>query len=779
MPAFLDLRRLQGRIVALFLGLLLLVQAGGFMFVRQAIEARVEQQILDRLGSAEYQLRTELKNRAYLDGLRARIASEDKGFIDAVGMARDDDAGRDTLVDALNNQAERAQAQVAAYRSEDFFVGTSEAARQLADAADRLRNQDQSLQLAVGGDSIYQVSSTALKAPGLSGTVLMAWMVTDEALINLKRLSNVDALLAVRHADGRWGLPVSTLEPEQAAKLLLESAPGKLTWRGEALRTRTIALPAAGGTLDALLWASFDEELRPFLRLQRDLLLLTAAGVALFALGAVFTARRVARPIQQLARRAERLGAGDFDTPVHADSGVSEVRELRQAFETMREGIKSREAQVEKLAFWDALTGLPNRAQFVSRLRELLVGTKAGDSSLALLMLNLDRFKPVNDALGRELGDELLRQVALRLSEALPAKALLARLGGDEFAVALPHADAEAAMAQARALLARLETPLRLDDQLVDVGASVGLALAPEQAAEADDLISLAERAMDLAKKRLAGALLFEPEMDARSPASLGLLSELRHALENHELRLFLQPKLDLRGRRIRAAEALVRWQHPTRGMVPPGAFIPFAEQTGFIRQISAWVLQAAAACAAQAAAQGLSLRISVNLSTRDLLDVELPTKLQALVEASGCGAEGLCLEITESAIMDDPKRALETAKALHAAGFKLSIDDFGTGYSSLAYLKQLPVQELKIDQGFVFFMKENEGDRQIVRSIIELAHNLGLAVVAEGIENAETLELLAAWGCDEGQGYHIAKPMPAEALLVQLLSEQNPTQRP
>jgi EAL domain-containing protein (putative c-di-GMP-specific phosphodiesterase class I) len=212
-----------------------------------------------------------------------------------------------------------------------------------------------------------------------------------------------------------------------------------------------------------------------------------------------------------------------------------------------------------------------------------------------------------------------------------------------------------------------------------------------------------------------------------------------------------------------------VRWQHPTRGMVPPYQFIPFAEQTGFIREISAWVLRAAAGCAAQACAAGQPLRISVNLSTRDLLDVDLPDKVAALVSNSGCGADSLCLEITESAIMDDPKRALETAKALHAAGFKLSIDDFGTGYSSLAYLKQLPVQELKIDQSFVFGMAGDEGDRKIVKSTIELAHNLGLTVVAEGIEDEATLELLALWGCDEGQGYFIAKPMPAAELLQQL----------
>ena len=663
LPAFLDLRRLQGRIVALFLGLLLLVQAGGFYFVRGAIEARVEQQIADRLGSAEFILKSGLQNRAYLDGLRARIAAEDKGFIDAVGMARVDEAGRATLVDALSNQAERAQAQLAAYWSGDFFVGTAADARTLAEAAQRLPQTQEGLQLVLVGEAIYQVDRRPLRAPGLTGSVVMAWAVNDEALIDVKRFSNVDALLAVRQSDGRWGRPVSTLEPEQALELVRSDLRGKAVWAGEVLRTRIVELPADGGVLQALLWASYDGELKPFLRLQRELLLLTLAGVALFALGAVFTARRVALPIQQLARRAERLGRGDYETPVHATSSLSEVRELGQTLEAMREGIRGREAQVQRLAYWDELTGLPNRAQFIERLQERLKSAEP----LALLMLNLERFKPVNDALGRELGDELLRQVALRLRAFLDPQTassnLLARLGGDEFALWVDGLDEAQAGVLARRVLMDFEHPMQLAEQTVDVGAGIGVALFPGHARDADDLLSLAERAMHLAKRRQAGALIFEASMDARSPASLGLLSELRQAVERDELRLYLQPKLGLKSGRIAAAEALVRWQHPQRGLVPPVQFIPFAEQTGFIRQLTRWVLEASARLATQAQAQGTPLRISVNLSTRDLLDAELPGKLQAMLLRRACQSDWLCLEITESAIMDDPKQALATAQ--------------------------------------------------------------------------------------------------------------------
>jgi EAL domain-containing protein (putative c-di-GMP-specific phosphodiesterase class I) len=265
--------------------------------------------------------------------------------------------------------------------------------------------------------------------------------------------------------------------------------------------------------------------------------------------------------------------------------------------------------------------------------------------------------------------------------------------------------------------------------------------------------------------------MTYTTELDASSQESLTLLSELRQAVDGGELRLFLQPKVDLQSGRVLSAEALVRWQHPTRGLVPPMLFIPFAEQTGFIRTLTAWVVAESARAWRRAADVGLPLRISVNLSTRDLMDPDLPGKMQGWIGSSQVEPKALCLEITESAIMDDPQRALSTLDQLSSMGFKLSIDDFGTGYSSLAYLKRLPVDELKIDRSFVMAMERDLNDAKIVRSTIELAHNLGLTVVAEGVETAKAWKLLAALGCDEGQGYFIGRPMP-EAQFVAWLRE-------
>jgi diguanylate cyclase (GGDEF)-like protein len=800
LPAFLDARRLEGRIVRLFLLLLLVVQTASFLLVQRAIENQAINAIDQRLKSAAVILRDVLSRRLAVEYIKSTVLTKDFGFIEAVGLLHSDEAGPATLIDALDNQAQRSRARLAAFVDLQQQLYASEALAPKAVAAAMAlpegEAKDAELRLALVDGEPLQLLRVPARAPGPIGQVVFAYAIHPELLVPIKQYSNVDVALGARNAQGQWRHTVHAENPDGLAELLRSAsmmapqgdAARNLEWQGHALRGRLIDLPALGNSeslrLSALLWASLDEEMAQPRALQLRLLFLNLAGIALFALGSVFTARRLSGPIQSLRRFAERLGAGDYDSPVQTRTNLAEVAGLARAFEAMRLGIRKHKAEIENYAYWDRLTGLPNRAKFIARVREHLSAEKP--LPLALLVLNLDRFKPVNDALGRELGDRLLQQVALRLQPALgpggPELNLLARLGGDEFAICLHGADAEKALIVAQQILQALVEPLHLerrsasrdadrpqDTLTVDVSASIGIALAPDHGSEPDDLITLAERAMDLAKRRQAGVLVFEPSMDARSPASLGLLSELRRAVDEDELRLFLQPKQDLRTQQVHAAEALVRWQHPQRGMVPPGAFIPFAEETGFVRQLTQWVLRAASRHAAEARRQGLPLRISVNLSTRDLLDAELLVKIQTILRDEACEPDWLCLEITESAIMDDPQRALATARALSSAGFRLSIDDFGTGYSSLAYLKQLPVQELKIDQSFVFGMVEDEGDRTIVRSTIELAHNLGLAVVAEGIETEAALTLLAQWGCDEGQGYFIARPMPAEQLLAQL----------
>ena len=354
--------------------------------------------------------------------------------------------------------------------------------------------------------------------------------------------------------------------------------------------------------------------------------------------------------------------------------------------------------------------------------------------------------------------------MAERLYLRMKDGALLARLGGDEFSILLPHADVDAAMAMAASIAKAFEAPLSFDDQTVDLSASMGIACWPQHALDTDNLLGRAEIAMYVAKRKTTVLELYDAALDSSSNQTLSLLSELRHAVEHNELRLFLQPKIALDSGRVVAAEAVVRWQNPVRGLVSPDAFIPFAEQTGFVRQLTLWMFDEAARQWAGLQLPDQALRISVNLSTRDLLDLDFPARLDVLLAKHQVAPEGFCLEITESAIMDDPLRAESTLNRLSERGFKLSIDDFGTGYSSLAYLKRLPVNELKIDKSFVMGMERDPDNAKIVRSTIDLAHNMGLSVVAEGVENVEIWHLLREQKCDEAQGYFMGKPMPVDA---------------
>ena len=343
---------------------------------------------------------------------------------------------------------------------------------------------------------------------------------------------------------------------------------------------------------------------------------------------------------------------------------------------------------------------------------------------------------------------------------------LVARLGGDEFGVLLPGAGLARAQEVARLLgRAFTEHPLSLDDSLVDLSAAFGIALAPTHAEHTEVLLGRALLALGEAKRRMADVMVYDPAQDAGSAQTLSLLGELRRALRQHELRLYLQPKLSLATGEVCGAEALVRWQHPERGLVPPVQFIPFAEETGFIHELTLWVVEEAARHAALLREHGVSLKLSVNLSAHDLMKPDLLPRLQRALRSQDLAPQALCLEITESAIAHDPARALQTLAAMKAAGFSLSIDDFGAGQTSLAQLIGLPVDELKLDMLFVRAMDQDPQKASMVGSLIRLGHDRGLSVVAEGVENAAILALLRGLGCDQAQGWHIGKPMPAGEL--------------
>jgi diguanylate cyclase (GGDEF)-like protein len=769
LPAYLNLRRLEGRIVALFLALLLVVQFASFAVIRSSIARNADASIAAELKTGERVFQRLLAQRADKLHDAAELLAKDYGFIKAVGLPLAEQGTVETIKDALLNQGERIGASVVAYFDiEQTLVTASrdDASRFASLLQQKLEGAkaEQLAQLALLGGQVYQVAVVPVKTPAQVGWILMGFVLEKSALQDLQTLSELQGVIVMQDERGAWRSVLSLLEPAVADSLSRQIPDGGGLFPAEAGAEHMRGLWAPlmetkqQQQLGVLLLRSFDAAVAPYRELQLTLLALTLIGVAVFALGSVLMARRISGPVKALAQSAELLGQGDYDTPVLRQS-VDEVGDLAAAFEAMRLGIRERDASLSLLAYKDQLTNLPNRSGFSERLRARL---NQGGAPFALLQLGLDRFKHVNDVQGHDFGDRLLCAVVLRLQALLGSQPhSLARLGGDEFVMLLEQADEAAARAAAEAIRLDFETALCIDEQTVDLSAGIGIVLAPAHGSDAKLLLSRAALAMVAAKKRQTGSALYTAQMDAGSQESLSLLSELRRAVEAGQLRLYLQPKVDLKTGRVNSAEALVRWQHPERGLVPPMQFIPFAEQTGFIRELTRWVLNESARAWAALRAQSQALRISVNLSTRDLMDQDLPAKICAMLAQHGANPDALCLEITESAIMDDPQRALETLNQLHEMGFKLSIDDFGTGYSSLAYLKGLPVDELKIDKSFVLAMETDLGDAKIVRSTIELAHNMGLTVVAEGLETGKAWKLLAGLGCDEGQGYFIAKPMP------------------
>jgi diguanylate cyclase (GGDEF)-like protein len=415
----------------------------------------------------------------------------------------------------------------------------------------------------------------------------------------------------------------------------------------------------------------------------------------------------------------------------------------------------------------DALTGLPNWELLRDRLAQGLAAATRSDGEIAMLLIDLDRFKEINDGLGHSYGDKLLCQVGPRLRSVLREGDTVARLGGDEFAVLLPSVDGVAeATAVAERLRQSLHRPFDVDGVALDVEASIGIVLSPWHGTDTEELLRNADIAMYAAKELKAGAVVFEPDQHVTAPWRLTVLGDLRRALEGtEELFLNYQPKYTLDGERIEGVEALLRWQHPTEGLIPPGEFIPVAEGTGIILRLTERVLGLALAQMRHWLDAGHAVPVAVNLSTRCLLDAGLPDMVQRLLAEYRVPAELLRLEVTESAVMGDAARCMEVLQRLHDLGVRLSIDDFGTGYSSMAYLRRLPVDELKIDRSFVLGMTTTQQDAVLVRTAIDLGHNLGLTVVAEGVEGAEHVHALRALGCDIAQGYHYARPMLGEAL--------------
>ena len=529
-----------------------------------------------------------------------------------------------------------------------------------------------------------------------------------------------------------------------------------------------LANTGEGDEVRVLLQSPLDHALESFAPLDRQFLGIALAVLLVSLAAALLLARRVSRPLNALVEAAERIGAGDYRTPVRVRSH-DEFGLLAQAFNAMQSGIAVRERQLAHNALHDPLTGLPNRALAMERLGSAI----SAQRPVVLLYLGIENYRVINEGFGPQGVEEMLREASRCLSMCLLASDTAARIAGSEFLLLLENTEIDRAVARADRLYALLTEPQRIGNDEVRHEVSIGIAAYPADGQQVEELISRAAIARHDAASLSGHLQIYQQDRDLAHQRQITLIRDLRRAVVEGELFLCYQPKLDLIHGHVRQAEALLRWQHPTLGQVSPAEFIPLAERTGSMRSMTLWVIEEAIRQIAEWAGRGLHIQLSVNISVDDLADDDLAIRVTALLMQYGVAAQQLTFEITESAIMHNPQQALSVLEQLRSCGISLSVDDFGTGYSSLAQLQRLPVQELKIDQSFIRNLDSASGDGVIVRSTIEMSHNLGLKVVAEGVEFEPSLKLLRQWKCDTAQGHLISKPLNAMAFEMWMRRER------
>jgi len=482
-----------------------------------------------------------------------------------------------------------------------------------------------------------------------------------------------------------------------------------------------------------------------------------------FIISFVFIIFLFTRRLQKFTNYVVKFSKNIKNDRPDEDIEGDEITILENNFNRLARAVESETAALEHQALHDPLTDLPNRKLLNNRLQQEILRTGRTKNSLVLIMIDLNHFKEINDTLGHHVGDLVLQQAALRLFRTFRKTDSVARLGGDEFSILLPRTTISQAKSLCQKAVDAFEIPFVIEGNNLSLGLSMGLVECPAHGDDVNILVQRADIAMYIAKRNNLGFSVYDPEQDTHSIGRLALMTEFREAIERQSLDILYQPKINLATSEIIGAEALLRWPHPTRGTISPDEFIPLAEQTGLIKPLTHWVLDKAVRQCMDWKHIWPNFNMAINLSVQNLLDVTLLEQVRSLIANNKMKASCLTMEITESDIMTDPIRAREILDSLSMMGIKLSIDDFGTGYSSLSYIKQLPVEEIKIDKSFVMEMVSDENDAVIVKATIDLAHNLGLDIVAEGVKDRPTWEYLRSLNCDIGQGFYISEPLTVE----------------
>ncbi len=771
-------KKFQTKLVILFAALFVLVQAMTYSSVYFATKNNLDDQVTEQLryGGTVFNQALEVRSERWLN--ETRIFSTDYGFRSAVTTY--DEA---TVMSALKNLAARVDANlamvvsleneiVAQLSDDDQVKFTTAEFSQMIEFADEYGDATAYIEL---NNKIYQYTVVPVLAP-----VPVAWVgigvQIDAAMIrDIKQTLpvGIDITLIERMDDGKLVPIETTLEGDASLAIdeILSSAivEGNINFDSVAdynFMAYKMFLPSSldNRNTAAVLTYSLDAAYSPYMPLAYMLMLLAALGLVSLIAGSITVARSVSSPLKVLTRAARLIQIGRYEK-IEKIKQKDEIGELANHFNQMVIGIQDREEQIIYQAEHDLETGLPNRKSLEKYLNILAENHKDTGQEFSVLQLSVGRFGDIRNTLGYETARGLIKNISIRLLRNANSNNYVARLSTSNFCIVQEGASISDAKELAFKLLDIFEEPFSVKNFTIDTNVSIGISSCPDHADTVDLLIQRASIAALHAKDSIDRISVYDQKIDKYDPDQLSLMGDFRKSLDEGDVTFYYQPKIDLNSGRITHVEALVRWIHPVRGFIAPDNFITMAEQTGHIHHLTIWGLDTVIKQLREWEDVGINLKMAFNLSAYDLTNRKLPEIIIKLLEKYHIPRSAMVFEVTESAIMQDPELALEVLNAMDQHGFILSIDDYGTGYSSMSYLKKLPVRELKIDKSFVLDLATNREDEILVRSAIDLGHNLGLKVTAEGVEDEKTMELLKSFGCDTVQGFYISKPLPVADL--------------
>lgn len=748
------LNSFRGQLISLLLGLLSLMTIAIGFATLSAMKRDSETQAIRTLNVASKVFQQALSNRATQLSTSVRIVASDFGFRQAVALRE-----QETIATVLDNYGSRIDADISILLSPtgELLASTAQQidASQLAELNHDMKKaaNEGFTDIVHLGNQAYQLVMVPVRAPQLIAWVGMGFALDQTLALEIKGITELDISFVFQTDKDKLTLLNSTLASSDFAELAASNTDPWVLSSGQGEMLSTSRALDHSGKILAWLHLPTSRWQESYSEARSQLIVIFGAGLTLALLLALILARNISRPLQRLSQFAGDIGRGLKATAPAVGRG--EFGLLSQTLQKMQQDISLREQDIVYQSQHDNLTGLANRTLVEVQLPALL---KAED--IQLLLVNIKDFKHVNDAFGYSNGDLLLQQLGARLSELPFQLALVARLGGDEFLLILAQPLNEQHLAQ---IQQQLSTEFFLGGSRLNLKVALASVFCPQQSITTDDALRRVDIAMVHAKTSNQLWAIYQQGQDESHQRELMLLHDLPYSLQSGQMFVVYQPKVAIQQPRARSAEALIRWQHPTLGFIPPDEFIRLAEHSGLISQVTDWMIEQVISQLAKWSAAGFDFTVAVNLSAYDLLNPELPKQLSELLakyQVLGCA---LALEVTEGAVMQDPQQVIRNLQQLRSMGIELAIDDFGTGQSSLAYLKQLPVHEVKIDRAFVKDIENNQNDELIVRATTQLAHGLGLRVTAEGLENEAGLARLLAAGVDKVQGYYFAKPLKAD----------------